>query len=116
MALGLLFFAAAGAAGAAADCPLRRQAAAVLCTNPHLFVYAGQDLPSKKAWPGAQEARGVADAFAASLTGVGRSPDERVPMWNTVTKRALFGKGEREAVATDCASSLPGVCFLSGVG
>lgn len=128
MTLALLFSAAGGGdaaagAGADSDCPLRRQAAAVLCTNLHLFVYAGQDLPSKKAWSGAQEARGVADAFAASLTGVGRSPDERVPMWNTVTKRALFGKGERPSRPTErstdgttdrASSPRLTLCFLRG--
>lgn len=80
----------------ATECPMRKQAAAILGSNPHLFLYAGQDVPADKAWSCAQAARGVADSFAASLTtGNGRSPDERVPVWNTITKRVIFGKGEK---------------------
>lgn len=66
----------------------------IIATRPQLFLYAGQDFKDGEAWPGAREARGVADAYAAVKALAGGHPNERVPMWNTVTKTMLLGSCE----------------------
>lgn len=74
--------------------PLRADVAGVIATRPHLFLYAGQNYEEGQAWPGAREARGIADAYAAVKMLAGGDPDEHIPMWNTVTKRILVGPCE----------------------
>lgn len=77
--------------------------AAFIAVRPHLFLYAGQDIPEQIAWYGAWEARGVADAYAAVTALAGGDEDERIPLWNTVTKEKVTGHGE-----TSCSERLIG--------
>lgn len=68
--------------------------AAHIAVRPHLFLYAGQDMPPKLAWYGAREARGVADAYA-SVTALNEGDeDERIPLWDIVRKKIVSGNGE----------------------
>lgn len=77
-----------------AESPTRRHLAAFISVRPHIFLYAGQDVPEPMAWYGAWEARGVADAYAAVVALAGGDENERVPLWDTVAKTKITGQGE----------------------
>lgn len=72
--------------------------AAFISTRPHLFLYAGQDMPPHLAWYGAREARGVADAYASVTALVGGDEDERIPLWDIVLKEIVSGDSEWSGV------------------
>ncbi|CAM9312249.1 unnamed protein product, partial [Hapterophycus canaliculatus] len=76
------------------ESPTRRNLAAFISVRPHIFLYAGQDVPEHMAWYGAWEARGVADAYAAVVALSGGDEDERIPLWDTVAKKKITGDGE----------------------
>ena len=65
-----------------------------ISTRPHLFLFAGQDVVEHETWFGAAEARGVADAYAAVMALKMGDEDERIPLWNIVTKQKITGNGE----------------------
>ena len=46
-----------------------------------------------EAWFGARVARGVADAYAVAMVVPNGDPDQRIPLWHSVTKKMIAGKG-----------------------
>lgn len=76
------------------ELPTRRNVAAYISIRPNLFLYAGQDVKDTKNWFGANEARGVADAYAAVTALAIGDENERIPLWDTVKKVKITGRGE----------------------
>lgn len=55
-------------------------------------------------WYGAKEARGVADAYAAAMLIPSGDPDERIPLWHSVTKEVVMGQGGHDRIVPESAN------------
>lgn len=63
-------------------------------------------------WYGAKEARGVADAYAAAVLIPNGDPDERIPLWHSVTKEVVMGQGAHDRIVHESPIFARAVRFL----
>lgn len=54
----------------------------------------------------------MADAYAAVAALTGGRADERIPLWNTVTRKILTGMGESEREPTCTLRTVVLFCFV----